>query len=99
MLRSVAMFLGTVVLTANLSLAQDDVADVSCERIKLEEKKIYFLIGADAKAQEMRPLLLVLPGGDGSEEFNPFIKRVWKNAAPGFVVAQLVAVAAEDKGN
>lgn len=99
MLRSVAIFLGTIILAANLSLAQDDVADVSCERIKLAEKKVYFVIGADAKAQEMRPLLLVLPGGDGSEEFNPFIKRVWKNVVPEFVVAQLVAVGAEDKGN
>ena len=86
-----ALFLVIHFFAANRILAQEDVADVPSERIKLAEKQIYFLIGANGKT-EPRPLLLVLPGGDGSEEFNPFIKRIWKNAVPGFVVAQLVAV-------
>jgi len=94
-----ALFLVMLFFAANRILAQDDVAEVPSERIKLAEKQIYFLIGADGKAQEPRPLLLVLPGGDGSEEFNSFVKRIWKNVAPEFVVAQMVAVAAEEKGN
>jgi predicted esterase len=94
-----ALFLVILFFAANRILAQEDVADVPSERIKLAKKQIYFLIGADAKAQELRPLLLVLPGGDGSEEFNPFIKRIWKNAAPDYVVAQLVAVGTDDPKN
>lgn len=76
--------------------AQDDVADVPSERIQLGEKQVYFLVG-DVKGEKARPLLLMLPGGDGSEEFNAFVKRIWKNALPKeFVVAQLVAVASDD---
>jgi predicted esterase len=85
-----------VLLAGAPVLAQDDVADVPSERIELKGKQVYFLIGADAKEQKPRPLLLVLPGGDGSEEFNGFVKRMWKNALPKeFVVAQLVAVSSD----
>src|SRR6267142_1833723 len=79
------------------ALAQDDVADVSSEKIQLAEKRVYFLIGADAKAAAARPLLLILPGGSGGEDFNPFVRRIWKNALPTeFVVAQLVAFPSDD---
>src|SRR5262249_2899933 len=38
-------------------------------------------------------LLLVLPGGDGSADFNGFVKNIWDSACPeDFVVAQLVSV-------
>ena len=86
-------------MASALCRAQEDVADVQCERIQLADKQVYFLIGADANAKEPKPLLLVLPGGDGSEQFNPFVKRIWKNVTNEFVVAQLVAVPAEEKGN
>jgi poly(3-hydroxybutyrate) depolymerase len=59
-----------------------------------DENKQYFLIApADAKAPAGRhPLLLILPGGDGSAAFNPFCQRIAADACPdGFVVAQLVA--------
>lgn len=37
-------------------------------------------------------LLLVLPGGDGSAEFHPFVRRIHEQALEGeFVVAQLLA--------
>jgi predicted esterase len=43
-------------------------------------------------------LILVLPGGDGSADFQPFVKRIYKNAVPdGYLVAQLVAVASTNK--
>jgi predicted esterase len=85
------------------SHGQDDVADVPSDDLRVagNDQQRYFLIGAkpDQKAPEPGyALLLVLPGGDGSAEFNPFVKRIWKNALPeGFVVAQLVAVASDRK--
>ena len=78
--------------------AQDDIADVPSSDLRVagNEQQRYFLIGAKEGAEEPEggyKLLLVLPGGDGSAEFNPFVKRMWKNALPeGYLVAQLVAV-------
>lgn len=80
------------------TFAQDDVADVpSQERlIENDAARRYFLIGA-AEGQEAPPdgygLVVVLPGGDGSAEFHPFVKRIFKNALPpGYLVAQPVAM-------
>jgi predicted esterase len=82
----------------SMALAQDDVADVACQELRVagNDQQRYFLIGA---GQDQKPpeagygLVLVLPGGDGSDQFNPFVKRIWKNALPpGYLVAQLVAV-------
>jgi predicted esterase len=74
-----------------------DVADVPSEEILIgdDAKKRYFLIGAGAEskppAQGYR-LLLVLPGGDGSADFHPFVKRIYKHAlSKEYLVAQLVA--------
>lgn len=60
-----------------------------------DEHKRYFLIGVDdlskPPANGFR-LLLVLPGGDGSAEFHPFVTNIHKNALPEeFLIAQLVA--------
>ena len=47
---------------------------------------------AAAPAQGYR-LLIVLPGGDGSADFNPFIRRIAKQCSPaGYLVAQPVAI-------
>ena len=55
----------------------------------------YFLIGpraGDDEPPEGYGLVVILPGGDGSADFNPFCKRIVKNALPpGYVGAQLVA--------
>ena len=83
--------------------AQDDVADVPSEDLRVggNEQQRYFLIGATASEKQPKdgfPLLLILPGGDGSADFNPFAKRIWKNALPeGMLVAQLVAVPSDNK--
>jgi predicted esterase len=78
--------------------AQDDVADVASQDLKAgkDEKKRYFLI---APAKDAKPpkdgfgLVIVMPGGDGSADFHPFVKRIYKNAIPdGYAVAQPVAV-------
>lgn len=77
--------------------AQEDVADVPAQTLYAgdDRHKIYFLIGAynDAKPpKEGYRLLLILPGGDGSAEFLPFCKRIYKYALNSdYLVAQLVA--------
>lgn len=78
--------------------AQDDVADVSSQDLKAgkDETKRYFLIGPAKDAKPPKDgygLVVVLPGGSGSADFHPFVKRIAKNAVPpGYVVAQPVAV-------
>jgi len=74
-----------------------DVADVPAEQhfANGDTNKLYFLIGRTDGAGVARTgyrLLLVLPGGDGGRDFQPFIKRIYKNALPeGYLIAQLVA--------
>lgn len=74
-----------------------DVADVPCQDLRAggDSNKRYFLIGAADKAKAPAGgyrLLIVLPGGDGSADFNPFIRRIYKNALKkDWLVAQLVA--------
>lgn len=84
--------------SSNRVIAQDDVADVASQErlIENDPARRYFLIGA-AEGQEAPPdgygLVVVMPGGDGSAEFHPFVKRIFKNALPpGYLVAQPVAV-------
>lgn len=77
-----------------------DVADVPSEELKVggDKRKTYFLIGAKKDAAEPYKLLVVLPGGDGSAEFNPFLRRVWKNGLPpGYLIAQVVATKWSDE--
>ncbi|MFM9994636.1 MAG: alpha/beta hydrolase [Phycisphaerales bacterium] len=67
-----------------------------------DEHKRYFLIGPREGAAEPADgwkVLLILPGGDGSAEFHPFVKNIAAKALPdGYLVAQLVApVWREDK--
>jgi predicted esterase len=78
--------------------AQDDVADVISQDLRAgqDEHKRYFLIQPPKGVKAPRKgygLLVVLPGGDGSADFHPFVKRIYKNAVPeGYVLAQPVAV-------
>jgi len=78
--------------------AQDDVADIVSQDLRAgkDEHKRYFLIEPPKSVKAPRKgygLLLVLPGGDGSANFHPFTKRIYKNAVPeGYVLAQPVAV-------
>jgi predicted esterase len=74
-----------------------DVADVPLVDLHAGDdvKKRYFLIGAH---EDVKPpiegygLLIVLPGGDGSADFNPFVRRIYKNALnKQWLIAQPVA--------
>lgn len=75
-----------------------DVADIPSQDLRAggEEKKRYFLVGPHENAKppaEGWKLLIVLPGGDGSAEFHPFVKRIFKNSVPrDYLLAQPVAV-------
>ncbi|HZY87619.1 MAG TPA: hypothetical protein VFE78_22460 [Gemmataceae bacterium] len=83
--------------------AQDDVADVPAKDVFAgkDKQKRYFLIGPAKGAKAPRDgfgLVVVLPGGAGSADFHPFVKRIFKNAVPeGYLVAQPVAVKWADK--
>jgi predicted esterase len=90
-------------LTDRRLAAQDDVADIVSQDLRAgkDEHKRYFLIEPprNVKAPEKGyGLLVVLPGGDGSAAFHPFVKRIRKNAVPeGYILAQPVAVKWTDK--
>jgi len=90
------VFVVILACVSSVARAQDDVANVPSQDLRVagNDQQRYFLIGAKEKAPEKGfGLLLILPGGDGSADFNPFIKRIWQNALPqGHLVAQLVAV-------
>jgi len=78
--------------------AQDDVADIPSRELRADkdENKRYFLVGPPKRATAPKKgygLLVVLPGGDGSANFHPFVKRIYKYAVPeGYLLAQPVAV-------
>lgn len=79
----------------------EDVASVPAVELVApgDEAMRYFLIGGSGEAQEEpvkgvkpRKLLIVLPGGDGSADFHPFVRRIHKNVLDDkWLVAQLVA--------
>lgn len=77
--------------------APSDVADVPSQDLLAggNEKQRYFLIGARPNAQaanEPPALVVVLPGGDGSAQFNPFLRRIYQNALDDrWLLAQAVA--------
>jgi predicted esterase len=73
----------------------DDVKDVPAQEVTLGKDQKYVLIG-DVNGDAPKGLLVVMPGGDGSAEFGPFVKRIQQNALPeGYLVAQMVAVPAK----
>jgi hypothetical protein len=80
-----------------------DIANVPALDLRIDDDpmKRFFLIGlptnAPATAGPYR-LLMVLPGGDGSAEFTPFVRRIYKNALnERWLIAQLVAPAWDDQ--
>jgi predicted esterase len=87
-----------VILSSKPLFAQEDVADVPTQdlRANKDESKRFLLLGPmqGATAPEAGfGLVIVLPGGDGSADFQSFVKRIYKNALPaGYLLAQPVAV-------
>ncbi len=83
---------------ASTGSGEDGLADVtSVERTAGgDPQKRYFLVGpaGDTPAPaEGHHLLVILPGGDGGVDFNPFVRGIAKHALPpGYLVAEPVAV-------
>jgi predicted esterase len=76
----------------------DDVADIPSQDLHAgnDTNQRYFLIGPRKDAPKPKRgygLLVILPGGDGSADFHPFVKRIFKHGLPqGYLAAQPVAV-------
>ncbi len=76
----------------------DDVADVRSQDLRAgsDADKRYLLIGPkkDAKPPEKGyGLFVILPGGDGSADFHPFVKRIYKNAlSDTYLAVQPIAI-------
>lgn len=74
-----------------------DVADIPSQELRAagDADKRYFLIGPKKEAKppaEGYGLVVILPGGDGSADFHPFVKRIYKNALfDQYVAAQPIA--------
>lgn len=73
-----------------------DIADIPALDLRAEgdDKKRYFLIGPKGARPPAAGfgLLVVLPGGDGSAEFQPFVRRIHKNVLNDrWLIAQAVA--------
>jgi predicted esterase len=94
--------LSLLAVTFPMRLPAQEVAKIPSQDLKAgkDEKKRYFLIGPakDAKApKDGYGLIVVMPGGSGSADFLPFVKRIYKNAVPeGYLIAQPVAVKWKD---
>lgn len=92
------LILAVVLCPAIPGIAQEDVADVKSQDLRVagNEHQRYFLIGPKETGTSPMGgyrLLLVLPGGDGGADFHAFVKRIFKNALPdNYVVAQPVSV-------
>lgn len=83
---------------ASLGAAQEEDEFAALERQDLRaggEESMRFLLSRFAESQPPRAgykLALVLPGGDGSAEFQAFVQRIHLNAlSEEYLVAQLVA--------
>jgi predicted esterase len=80
-----------------------DIASVPALDVRIGDDPMqrYFLIGLPTNAPVTGGpyrLLLVLPGGDGSADFTPFVRRIYKNALnERWLIAQLVAPAWDEQ--
>jgi predicted esterase len=79
-----------------------DVADVPSLDLHVGEDqyKRYFLVGGNSAnpPAEGHSLLIVLPGGDGGADFNPFVRRIHKNVLnERWLAVQLVAPKWDEK--
>jgi predicted esterase len=84
------------VLVCRSAVAQDEVEGVRAMKRTLNPGELEFhLIGSTEKLKAPEngyKLLVVLPGGDGSVEFQPFIKNIYKQVLnKDYLVIQLVA--------
>lgn len=77
-------------------MAQQEVEGVRAKKFTLVPEALrYFLIAAEGKLQTPErgyKLLIVMPGGDGSADFLPFVQNIYKNVLDErYLLIQLVA--------
>ncbi len=88
-----AFFLLTTLLVGG-ALADDSVSSKEM-KIGGDDKKTYFLIGAEQAKKDPKDglgLLVILPGGNGGKGFESFCKAIYKNdLSREYLVAQAVA--------
>jgi predicted esterase len=83
---------------ASVAIGQDDVADIPSQDVKIkgDPNQRYFLLGPKKETsapKEGHSLVVILPGGDGSADFAPFVKRIYQHATgDDYLAAQPVAV-------
>src|SRR5262245_56879969 len=87
-------FIATVFTSCGF--AQDAVEGVRAKKFMLEPEALqYYLIAADGKLttpEHGYKLLIVMPGGEGSEDFLPFVENIYKNVLDEeYLLVQLVA--------
>ncbi|QDT46336.1 Carboxylesterase 2 [Symmachiella dynata] len=74
---------------------QDDIADVPSAKYQLKDSALeYHVIGGGGETSPAKgyKVLIALPGGDGSADFLPFVKRIYQHAlSDEYLVIQLVA--------
>jgi predicted esterase len=83
-------------ITSQVCVAQDDVADIRSKKFTLDPQELqyYLIAGAEKRSvpDDGYNVLIVLPGGDGSADFLPFVKRISKHALDhDYLVIQLLA--------
>jgi predicted esterase len=75
-----------------------DVADIPSQELQAADdaSKRYLLIGPKKDVKQPAEgygLLVIMPGGNGSADFHPFVKRIYKNAlSDRYLAAQPIAV-------
>ena len=69
-------------LEIRVGLGQQEVEGVRAKEFSLQPSLEYYLIAADRKLptpERGYKLLIVMPGGDGSADFLPFVQNIYKN--------------------
>ena len=82
-------------LEIRVGLGQQEVEGVRAKKFSLQPSLEYYLIAADRKLptpERGYKLLIVMPGGDGSADFLPFVQNIYKNALnEEYLLVQLIA--------
>lgn len=71
----------------------DDVKQIPSQSFFVaDDPKKRYLLSGTVKPEKTQNVLIVMPGGDGSADFHPFVKRIYMNAlGEDWVLAQPIA--------
>lgn len=85
------------VVFSHAALGQNDVKDIESVKktVRPHAELQYFMMqrAGEAAPKGGYKVMMILPGGNGSAQFEPFVQRIMKYALPkGYVVVQPIAV-------